>query len=130
MDHASVDFYQIQTIVSFTGIFIFGAITFLKSPGNRLNIAAAAFFVCVSMWQLDLFIMRGVRPPELADFTSRMLRPFLIFVPVTLLSFAILLTKSRGKVLALEKIVELLKDKEIKKVIFVPNKLINIVIGQ
>jgi signal transduction histidine kinase len=107
MDHASVDFYQFQTIVSFTGIFIFGAITFLKSPGNRLNIAAAAFFICVSLWQLDLFIIRGAQSLEAANLSSRIFRPALIFVPVTLLSFAILLTKSRGKILLLEKIMYL-----------------------
>jgi signal transduction histidine kinase len=105
MDHSGIDFYQVQTIISFTGIFLFGIITFLKSPDNRLNLAAAAFFICVSLWQLDLFIIRGAHSLEVANLTSRILRPSLIMVPATLLSFSILLSKSKGKVLLLEKII-------------------------
>lgn len=105
MDNPGVDYYQIQTIVSFTGTFILGVITFLKAPGNRLNIAAASFFVLVSLWQLDLFIIRGAHSLETANLASRILRPSLILVPASLLSYAILLTKSRGWVLLLEKIV-------------------------
>ncbi len=103
MNQPGIDFYQVQTIISFAGIFILAVITLLKAPGNRLNISAAVFFILVSLWQLDLFIIRGAPSPEVAGITSRTLRPALFFLTPALLSFAILLTKTGGKILYLEK---------------------------
>lgn len=100
----SFDAYQTQTIISFLGIFILGLVTALKEPGNKLNLSAAFFYFTVSLWQLDLYIIKGAHSPEEAALASRILRPAMIMMPVAFLYLAGTLTKTKGRMIIFERI--------------------------
>jgi signal transduction histidine kinase len=99
-----MDAYQIQTIISFLGIMALGILTVIKEPGNRLNISVAFFYIAVALWQLDLFFIKGAFSAEQANSVSRILRPAMLLMPVAFLRFSILLTKTGGRALLLERV--------------------------
>ena len=99
----ALDAYQIQTLISFLGITVLGIVTVMKERGNRLNIAAAFFYITVALWQLDLFFIKGADSAATANLVSRILRPAMLLMPVAFLRFSILFTKTRGKILKLER---------------------------
>jgi signal transduction histidine kinase len=101
--NSGFDAYQAQILISCVGVFVLAVITVLKDRDSRLNLSAAFFYLLVSFWQLDLFLIRGARTVEEADMVSRFIRPAILMLPVSMLIFVRLLTKYSIKMINAER---------------------------
>ncbi|HDQ26219.1 MAG TPA: hypothetical protein ENN43_05670, partial [bacterium] len=89
-------FYQAQILISAGGIFILALVTFSNGPKNRFFQVLSGFYLCVALWQADLYLIRTAASAADAELVSRLLRPALLFTPYFFLTFAVLFTKNKN----------------------------------
>ncbi len=89
--------YEIQTLIAALGTLLFGLVSLLRNPKNKLNITLALFNFMVMFWMIDLFLIRTANSVNAANTISRFLRPTLLFIPVFFIRFVILFVKLENR---------------------------------